>query len=126
VIAWDADNSGDQHIDADSILRADQRNYESRLFENHNGPHPVAQKQPNAWKLYDMLGNVWQWTADWYDSTSYAGGDSRDPVGPAGGQQRVLRGGSWADGAFSARTSTRFRAGPIVRMANNGVRCVEH
>ena len=57
--------------------------------------HPVAQKLPNDWGLYDMSGNVWEWVWDWY--APYPGdGETRvDPVGPASGKQRIRRGGSW-------------------------------
>jgi len=55
--------------------------------------HPVGQKQPNAWGLYDMPGNVWEWCEDWQGADSE--GASTDPRGPDSGQKRIVRGGSW-------------------------------
>ncbi len=57
--------------------------------------HPVGQKKPNVWGLYDMHGNVWEWCADWYGPDYYRHSPQQDPVGPEVGTSRVTRGGCW-------------------------------
>ena len=73
---------------------------------------PVGQKRPNPWGLYDMHGNVAEWCHDVYDEGYYARSPAEDPMGPADGDERVLRGGSWAVDADACRSSARYSDTP--------------
>jgi formylglycine-generating enzyme required for sulfatase activity len=84
--------------------------------------HPVGQKQPNAWGLYDMHGNVCQWVQDWYGE--YAPESVTDPQGPASGLHRVMRGGSWNFVAGFCPSACRLLAVPGARDVELGFRLV--
>jgi formylglycine-generating enzyme required for sulfatase activity len=121
-IAWYRGNSGhefdhDQPEDL-SAFGEEQRQYEFKAA----GTRRVKQKRPNPWGLYDMLGNVWEWCQDWhadYDLNSLV-----DPVGPEEGSSRVIRGGSWIDGAQGARSACRIWRVPGLRWYFLGFRCM--
>ena len=84
--------------------------------------HPVGQKQPNPWGLYDMHGNVWEWAQDWI--SNYSSSPTTDPAGPSSGTYRVVRGGGWVSGAFFLRSAFRLRAAPGFRYGILGFRLV--
>jgi len=86
--------------------------------------HPVGEKLPNAFGLYDTLGNVWEWVHDWYGADYYSNSPGSDPPGPVSGEYRVLRGGSWRGVARGlARVSSRYILRPNVRSSVLGFRC---
>jgi formylglycine-generating enzyme required for sulfatase activity len=109
AIAWYADNSGRERLDSAKMVPRDGKwdGYNTRLRENGNGPHGVRSKQPNAWGLYNVLGNVWEWTADWYEE----------------GKTRELRGGSSVNYPSFLRVSNRVKYEPSNQGNNVGFRC---
>jgi len=80
-----------------------------------NAAAPVGGKEPNAWGLYDMHGNVWEWCWDWYGT--YPGGNVLDPRGPTTGSHRVIRGGSWYVFGCDCRSAYWDRFSPDYTLA---------
>lgn len=80
--------------------------------------HDVAELNPNAFGLYDMHGNIWEWCNDWYDS-SYAD-EEINPIGPPPGWYKVLRGGAWSETARKCRSASRRNPSPHMNVEENG------
>jgi len=89
-----------------------------------NTTHPVGQKPPNAFGLYDMLGNVWEWTQDWYHSNYDGAPTDGSAWETPSGSSRVLRGGAFYSGATNCRAASRDGYTPDGRSFNRGVRLV--
>ena len=85
---------------------------------------PVARFAPNAFGLYDMHGNAWEWVSDWHSDDYYAHSPVDDPQGPPTGDVRVRRGGSWHTWAFYARSTFRNWNSPETRYTLLGMRLV--
>ncbi|MDD2544802.1 MAG: formylglycine-generating enzyme family protein [Burkholderiaceae bacterium] len=92
--------------------------------DGHAFTAPVGSHAANAWGLHDMVGNAWEWVSDWYGEDSYAHAPRDDPQGPATGQVRVRRGGSWHTWPFYARCAFRNWNTPQTRYTLVGLRLV--
>jgi formylglycine-generating enzyme required for sulfatase activity len=93
-------------------------------YNSYSKTHPVGQKTPNAWGLYDMTGNVSEWCSDWWGYSYYNLSPSVDPPGPATGSFRVIRGGSWNFDALYCRAALRGYTYPGMRGTYIGFRLV--
>ena len=85
--------------------------------------HPVMQKKPNGYGLYDMLGNAREWCADWWDPAYYERRVRDDPPGPAVGTRRIERGGAFFLSARGVTPTLRYHHPPEIRLYFLGFRC---
>ena len=100
-------------------ISADLANYSA---SNKGGTMPIGSYGANGYGLYDMAGNVWEWTWDWYGD--YAQTAQTDPRGPSSGSGRVIRGGGWGINAEYCRVAYRINGSPGYRRNRDGFRSV--
>ena len=81
-------------------------------YNSNEQTHPVAQKKPNQWGLYDMHGNTWEWLQDWFSREYYQESPINDPKGPSSGSLYSARGGCWDNNARSLRSAYRIHVWP--------------
>jgi serine/threonine protein kinase len=130
-VAWYNYNSGNQPIDFNTVPPGQ---YQQRIEQNGNRPHMVATKRPNAWGLYDMLGNLNEWVTDWSSETCYKGNwgggtcysesPEVDPKGPETSRLHMWRGGNYYRTAREARVSLRGLGFDDKPSPRTGCRCV--
>jgi sulfatase modifying factor 1 len=96
-----------------------------KSVKRQRGTRPTGTYPPNAFGLCDVIGNVWEWVADWYGSEYYTEGAERDPRGPTTGGMRIIRGGSWVnDEASMLRSAYRHKVPPDTYTYSIGFRIV--
>ena len=124
-MGWYGNNSGKKVIDAADLWKQDNDKYYERIYANGCQTHPVGQKKANAFGLYDMHGNLWEWCEDlWHANYDGAPKDGSAWTDGGNSKVRVLRGGSWGDDGDSCHSASRDLLAPDYRSDLVGFRVV--
>jgi formylglycine-generating enzyme required for sulfatase activity len=102
----------------------DKPDAKAARYATEAGPGEPGKYPPNAYGLFDMSGNMAEWTADWFEREYYKQSPTENPKGPETGQYKIIRGGAWSDPASRLTTFFRNWVRPNQRSANIGFRCV--
>jgi formylglycine-generating enzyme required for sulfatase activity len=141
--AWDGSRHWTYGLTSDTLISYRQANFQGPVnplgllsqpytapvgfFDGiHISPRALLQSLDSRSPVgcYDMSGNAWEWVHDWYDAHYYQGGATTNPVGPASGTYRILRGGCWGSYSYNCRTSFRIYARPDYANRGGGIRVV--
>ncbi len=106
------------------VIKTSDANWWDSRGPDIRGTTPAGAYAPNAWGFYDMVGNLSEWTWDWYDPLYYQSSPSDNPRGPASGNGRSVRGGDWSSGSDALRSSFRSYSSPVHDYYNIGFRVV--
>jgi formylglycine-generating enzyme required for sulfatase activity len=118
-IAWYSGNSGVKYLGGKYCEDWDEKQYRAKRC----GTHPVGKKKANPLGLHDMIGNVWEWTNDWYGHLSSR--KQTDPRGAKAGSMKVVKGGNWKDSLSQNRSAARYGFAPKEKHAHIGFRLVK-
>jgi formylglycine-generating enzyme required for sulfatase activity len=124
IFPWGSQFDGSRLNYCDRNCIADWRDFEGDDGYRYTAPVASFVSGASPYGVQNMSGNVWEWTADWYDPLTYQSGISDNPSGPGEGQQRVIRGGSWLYLGRNVRVTRRQKELPTYGYDNIGFRCV--